>query len=111
MDIAAMNVRITFQKGTAGTDKYVNHRNTWEDVYTCWATPVMASGNEEEAAGTTQVKERLDFTVRYCSELSGVSADTHRILCRGQVYNITSVNPMGFKNKSLKFCCERERRQ
>ena len=111
MDIAAMNVRITFQKGTAGIDRYGNHRNTWEDVYTCWATPVMASGNEAEVSGTTQVKERLDFTVRYCSELSGVSADTHRILCRGQVYNITSVNPMGYKNKSLKFCCERERRQ
>ena len=60
MDIAAMNVRITFQKGTAGTDRYGNHINTWDDVYTCWATPVMASGNEEEAAGTTQVKERLD---------------------------------------------------
>ena len=111
MDIAAMNVRITFQKGITGTDRYGNHMNSWENVYTCWATPVMASGDESEGAGTTQVRERLDFTVRYCSELSGVFADTHRILCRGQVYNILSVNPMGYKNRSLKFCCERERRQ
>ena len=111
MDIAGLRIRITFQKGTAVVDRYGNHMDSWKDVYTCWATPVMASGNESEEAGTVQVKERLDFTVRYCSELSGASADTHRIVCRGHVYNILSVNPMGYKKRSLKFCCERERRQ
>ena len=111
MDIAALNVRVTFQKGRPGTDRYGNHFNAWEDVFSCWATPVMASGDEQEEAARTRVHETLDFTVRCCSELSDVSADTHRILCKGQIYNIKSVNPMAYKNRSLKFHCEREGRQ
>lgn len=38
MDIALMNVRITFQKNEVVTDKIGNHKNAWSDFYSCYAT-------------------------------------------------------------------------
>ncbi len=38
MDIAAMNVRITFQKNAVVTDKIGNRTNSWADYYSCFAT-------------------------------------------------------------------------
>lgn len=110
MDIAALNVRITFQKNTACVDKYQNHTNQWKDCFSCWATASMTGGGEVDASATTDETETTDFTCRYCSELSEVSSTGYRIMARGVIYNILSVNQMGFKNNSLKFHCEKERR-
>ena len=38
MDIAAMNVRVTLQKNEVITDKYGNHKNTWTNYFSCYAT-------------------------------------------------------------------------
>ena len=103
MDIAALNSRITVQKTTVIVDKVSNHINRWEDYFSCYATVSGASGNESESAGTTNETENLDFTVRYCSELSVVTPSGYRVLFRGRIYDISYVDPMGFKNNSLKF--------
>ena len=103
MDIAALNSRITVQKNTVIVDKVGNHINRWEDYFSCYATVSGASGNESESAGTTNETENLDFTVRYCSELSVVTPSGYRVLFRGRIYDISCVDPMGFKNNSLKF--------
>ena len=109
MDIAALNVRVAFQKNTACVDKYQNHTNQWKDYFSCWATASMTGGGEVDASATTDETETTDFTCRYCSELSEVSPTGYRIVARGVIYNILSVNPMGFNNNSLKFHCEKER--
>ena len=51
----------------------------------------------------------LDFTCRYCSELSVVESTKYRILAEGKTYNITYVNPMGYKRNSIKFNCKLEK--
>ena len=94
MDIAALNLRITFQRQVTDVDEYKNHTNHAEDYITCWAT-ASGSGTEAQAAGTTNPKEAIDFTTRYCKLLSKVTPD---------------VNPMGYKHRSLKFHCERVKR-
>ena len=38
MDVAAMNVRIMFQKNEAVSDAIGNHTDTWADYYSCHAT-------------------------------------------------------------------------
>ena len=38
MNIAAMRVRVTFQKNTVTVDKYGNHKTGWVDYFSCWAT-------------------------------------------------------------------------
>jgi len=110
MDIARLNVRITFQKNVTTEDEIGNHINEWADVFSCHATTSTKIGETEtQAAAQTVSTEKLDFTVRYCSELSDVDPGTHRILLGNRIYNIISVDDMAFKHKSLKFHTELER--
>ena len=105
MNIAAMRVRVTFQKNAVIVDKYGNHKNGWADYFSCWAT----AGSNNTVSGTgTGSEVSLSFTCRWCSELAAVESTKYRIVCEGKTYNIIYVNPMGFKHNSIKFSCELE---
>lgn len=108
MNISGLRVRITIQKNETVTDKWGNHKSAWTDYFTCWATPTTqtrATEEEEEAAHTAE-KDRIDFTVRYCSETAAVTAKGFRILLEDRIYNIVHVDDMGFKRNSRKFQAE-----
>lgn len=53
MNVALMNLRITFQKNTVVTDAIGNRKNAWEDYFSCYATISSESGAETETAGQT----------------------------------------------------------
>ena len=110
MHISALNVRIVLQKNETVTDSIGNHRNLWTDYFSCSATVSGQSGDETEETGQTIVSERLNFTVRYCSETRAVVPDKFRILLEDRIYNILSVDDMAFKRNSLKFHAELVRR-
>ena len=38
MNVALMNEKVTFQRNTVVTDAIGNHKNSWEDFYSCHAT-------------------------------------------------------------------------
>ena len=38
MEVALLNVRITFQKNAVTKDAIGNHKNEWIDYYSCYAT-------------------------------------------------------------------------
>ena len=103
MDIARMRVRITIQKNETLTDRYGNHRSEWSDHFKCWATASDQTGEEEEGASHTGEGDRMDFTVRYCSETAEVTSKGFRILLGDRIYNIIHVDDMGFKHNSRKF--------
>ena len=108
MDIGALRVRITIQKNETVVDKYSNHKAVWTDYFSCWATAVTSglSTKEEESAGHTVEADRLDITVRWCSEIAVVNSKGYRILLGGRIYNILSIDEMGFKKNSRKFHAE-----
>lgn len=112
MNIAGMRVRITIQKNETVIDQYGNHKSAWTDYFTCWAS--VSEGNtradETEAAGHTKEEDRLNFTVRWCSETDAVGSRNYRILLNGRIYNIVSVDDQGFRRKSRKFTAERTER-
>ena len=110
MKIAAMRIRITFQKHEVVTDEIGNHTNEWKDYFSCYATALEKESGEKEEAGQTVVEEKMDFTIRYCSETAAIVPDQFRILCKGRIYNIRSISDMAFKNKSLKIHAQLERR-
>lgn len=103
MDIAALNVRITFQKNSPKTDRIGNHTVGWQDYFSCYATISSGTGGEKESAGTINETETTHFTVRWCSELADVEPTKYRIIFRNKMYDIQYVDPMGFKKNSLKF--------
>ena len=94
MDIGALRVRITIQKNETVVDKYGNHKAVWTDHFSCWATAVTSglSTKEEESAGHTVEADRLDITVRWCSEIAAGST-TSCPLTRWDS-NATAVNSM-----------------
>ena len=50
LNVSLMNEKVTFQKNTVITDSIGNHKNGWEDFYTCHATiggEGMASSKEK----------------------------------------------------------------
>jgi len=109
MDIAALNVKITFQKNTIAADHYGNHKVSWDTYFICHATMGTGSGSENFAAAVVNPEESMDFTTRYCRELAAVEPTKYRILLGDKVYNINYVNPMGSKHNSLKFNCKLEK--
>lgn len=112
MDIAAMNTRITFEKQTIQTDEYRNHTLRYEPYFTCWAT-VSAAGRQEtesDEAGTTNVHDTIDFTIRWCRKAAAITSDGFSVRAFGSLYNIRSIDPMGNKHNSLKFHCEKVKR-
>ena len=108
MNIAGFRVRITIQKNKAMTDQYGNHKSVWQDYFTCWATAVTSglSSKEEETAGHTVEADRLDITVRWSSETAAVDSKQYRVLLNGRIYNILSIDEMGFKRNSRKLHTE-----
>ena len=104
MNIAGLRVRITIQKNETVTDKYGNHKSAWTDYFKCWATAVASSKSAEETehAATTQEADRLDITVRWSSETAAVNSKQYRVLLGERIYNILSIDDMGFRHNSRK---------
>lgn len=110
MNIALLNVRIEIQKNTVSTDRYGNHKNTWEPYLSCYATVSGETPKEDAAAGLIVDDSRVDFTVRWCDASSVISSTGYRVLFRDEVYDIIGVNHMNYKRKGIKLICRKESR-
>ncbi|MBQ6113113.1 MAG: phage head closure protein [Synergistaceae bacterium] len=108
----ALNQRITFQRQTSSADDIGNRINTYSDYYTCWAavsTSKLSTTETNETAQTLE-QERLDFTVRYCSQTSEVRSTEYRIIFKERIYDIESVDNLDFARQMLKFSTKLVRR-
>lgn len=104
MNISGLRVRITIQKNETVVDKYGNHKSIWTDFFTCWASAVTSglSASEKESAGHTTEADKLDITVRYSTETAAINSKQYRVLLAGRIYDILSIDEMGFKHNSRK---------
>lgn len=100
--IELMRERITIQKGSAKTDKTGNHTAMWTDYYKCFSYVNNLSGKEYWEAKQVNAETELDFVIRYCSEVSALDTEHFRILFRGDVYDITFVDNVQYRNKTVK---------
>ena len=107
--IARKNSRITFQKNAIIVDKYKNHINTWYDYFTCFAYANTYTA-QETGDEVTYEERSINFEARYCPELAIVTSTNYRVLFNGEVYNILSVDPVNYQNKTIKFMCHKEKR-
>ena len=110
MNIALLNVRIEIQKNVVSTDRYGNHKNTWEPYLSCYATVSGEAPQEDTEAGLTVDDSRLDFTIRWFTASSVISSTGYRVLFRDEVYNIIGVNHLNYKRKAVKLLCRKESR-
>ena len=110
MNVALLNVRITVQKNEVVVDSIGNHKNTWTDWYSCYATVSSESPNEDTDAGMIVDNSKIDFTIRWCRNAAEIAADKHRVFYGGSTYNILGIDHMNFKKKSIKLKCQKVRR-
>ena len=110
MKVSLLNEKILFQKNTVVSDAIGNRKNIWEDYYSCFATIGGEGGKEKSEVGQTVDDASITFTVRCCDRLVDIVSTGFRIMFRGEIYNIFSVDHMNYKKKSLKFRCEKARR-
>lgn len=107
MKIHQLRVRITLQKAITEVDVIGNRINAWVDSYTCYATVSHESPLEQTDVGAIWDDSKIDFTIRYCSEVSDVLSTTHRVLFEDSVYNIIGVDHMQYNKKSIKLHCQK----
>ena len=110
MEVALLNVRVTFQKNRVIVDEIGNHRNEWTDVYSGYATVSGESPNENTDVGMVVDDSKVDFTVRWCRVVSAMTNTEYRIRYQGTIYNILGIDHMNFKRKAVKFKCQKVRR-
>ena len=115
MNIALLNVMITIQKNTTVVDEIGNHTNEWDDFYSCHATVSGTSaGGKDGALGNEAGQETdssdLSFTIRFCQRSSLINVTEYRVLFHDEIYEITGIDYMNFKKKSLKLKCRKVRR-
>lgn len=110
MEVALLNVRITFQKNEVITDAIGNHKNVWNDYYSCYATVSGESGSEQNVAANTFYNSDMAFTVRYCRALKDMDPTKMRVIFEGDIYDITFVDHMNYKHECLKVRCKKARR-
>ena len=107
--IARKNERITFQINTVTTDKYGNHKNTWEDYFSCFAYASTFQASEQGDVVLTDERSVI-FYVRYCPELSDALSTKYRIILRGDVFDVLSVDMMNYQKDEIRFICRKEKR-
>lgn len=113
MNVGLLNEKVTFQKNSVIVDAIGNHKNIWEDYYSCFATiggEGLASSKEKETAGTVVEDVGMTVTVRYCSMTASISSTGFRVVLNGELYDIVNVDHMNYRKKCLKFSCRKVRR-
>lgn len=108
--IEKMCERITIQKSTTGNDKNGNHTLVWENYYECSAYVNNLSGKEYWAAAEVNAQDEVNFIIRYCDKVSELTSDHYRIIFRGNIYNISFVDNVQYKNKTVKLRAARVKR-
>lgn len=110
MKVSLLNTRIVIQESVVIKDRIGNQSDDWQSVYECFATVSNESPIEQTDVGATWDNSKIDFTIRYSSEVSNLSSTKHRVVFNQVFYNIMGIDHMNYKKKSLKLHCQRVER-
>ena len=106
--IARMNERITVQKNTVTVDQYGNHKNAWAEYFSCYAYASTYQYDREKDGVITEQEQTLSFEVRWCTELADMDSTHYRVLFRGTVYDIDSVDFMNYQRRVIRIRTRKE---
>lgn len=100
MDAGALRQRIEIQRPVCGRDENGFEMVKYCPLKTVWAKVNGLFGKEWWEAKSYDAENTVEFTIRYnaCRDLTL----RDRILFRGRLYNITSIDNVLFRNEFLK---------
>lgn len=103
MNAGAYREPITIEKANGFTTDDVGNRVTdWQEHFRGYAYMNNLSGTECWEAAQTQAENTVMFILRYHPKLSVVKARDFRLLHRGNIYDISSVDNVQYKNETVK---------
>ena len=72
------------------------------------ALRLLTTGGKERQKGDTDEQHSVSFAVRFCKQLSEISAVDYCIVFRGKTYNILQVDFADYDGKTVKIKAESE---
>lgn len=98
VDVARLGYdhRITIQAGTQTTNEKGDSTTEWVDVLTAGSSAITLEEMEETQASRISTKKTVLFTLDWSDELKGLTPNNSRIMWNGEVFDITSINNVGF---------------
>lgn len=104
MDIGKMNQRVTIQRNTEIQDENGFDKVDWVDLKTVWCSVNNLYGKEYWEAKRYDAENTVEFVIRHgaCKDLRM----DDRLVFRGVIYNITSIDNVMYGNNVIKIKAE-----
>ena len=110
MNIALLNEKVDIEKQRVIVDEVGNHTNAWEPYLRTYATISGEGGSEVYSVGQVVDHSDMNVTIRYSKKASNVTSIGYRVVFKGDVYDIKSIDHMSYRKKALKLKCKRVER-
>lgn len=102
MDSGAYRSLVTIQQYVSGFDDIGNPSEEWQDYKTCYAYVNGLSGREYWEAAVVHGENTVEFVFRWKPFFNSMNTKQYRILFNGGIYDITSIDNIQFRNKTVK---------
>lgn len=102
MDSGAYRSLVTIQQYVSGFDDIGNPSEEWQDYKTCYAYVNGLSGREYWEAAVVHGENTVEFVFRWKSFFDSMNTKQYRLLFNGGIYDITSIDNIQFRNKTVK---------
>lgn len=85
--------KITIQSVDYVFDDYGSFEEVWTDMATRWASFTQSGGREFFAQAQIQSERKVVFRCRWVEVVTPI----HRVICEGEIFNITEARRIGRK--------------
>lgn len=102
MDSGAYRSLVTIQQYVSGFDDIGNPSEEWQDYKTCYAYVNGLSGREYWEAAVVHGENTVEFVFRWKPFFNSMNTKQYRLLFNGGIYDITSIDNIQFRNKTVK---------
>lgn len=102
MDSGAYRSLVTIQQYVSGFDDIGNPSEEWQKYKTCYAYVNGLSGREYWEAAVVHGENTVEFVFRWKPFFDSMNTKQYRLLFNGGIYDITSIDNIQFRNKTVK---------
>lgn len=108
MQSGAYKHLITIEKREKIIDSIGNTKKQWIEFKKDYAYANGLSGQEYWEAQKSNDENTIDFTLRWKPYLDTIDTKEYRIVFKGKMYNIKTIDNIRFNNKNVKIRCTSE---
>ena len=102
MDSGAYRSLVTIQQYVSGFDDIGNPSEEWQEYKTCYAYVNGLSGREYWEAAVVHGENTVEFVFRWKPFFDDMNTKQYRLLFNSGIYDITSIDNIQFRNKTVK---------